>query len=73
MDIIDVRDLSEEEAQLVAEFVEFVRQRKKRVPQSARPAIAPESGRPAVEERPFAAWPLGVQGTLTREEIYDHL
>ena len=69
MDRIDVHDLPEEEAELVAAFVEFLRRRKSLAaePQEVREAAATA---PLV---PFATWPLGVKGTLSREEIYDHL
>jgi len=67
MDQIDVHDLPEEEARLIAAFVEFLRrQRQERGQQefSQAEATAPS---------PFAVWPLGVKGTLSREEIYDDL
>jgi hypothetical protein len=68
MERIDVHDLPEEEAQLVAMFVEFLRQRRQE--QAKREAVKREE---ACEVRPFAVWPLGVKGTLSREEIYEHL
>lgn len=72
MDAIDVHDLSDEEAKLVAEFVEFMRQRKKQ-----QVKIQQEKIEEDIEQAPpvvsFAAWPLGVKDTLSREEIYDHL
>jgi hypothetical protein len=68
MDHIDVHDLPEEEARLIATFVEFLRRRKQAVAlQKVRETEVP----PAVGQ--FAVWPLGVKGTLSREEIYDHL
>jgi hypothetical protein len=72
---IDVNDLPEEEAQMVAAFVEFLRSRRRQQPaieQESQEARETRPGRPAVETT-FSAWPLGVKGALTREEIYDHL
>jgi hypothetical protein len=72
---IDVHDLPEEEARMVAAFVEFLRRRRsqqldgEQEPQEIREASPGQT--PA--ETVFAAWPLGVKGLLTREEIYDHL
>ena len=72
MDAIDVHDLSDEEAKLVAEFVEFMRQRKKQqVKMQQQEKIENIKHAPPVVS--FAAWPLGVKGPLSREEIYDHL
>jgi hypothetical protein len=68
MEHIDVHDLSEDEARLIAAFVEFLRRRKQ--------AAAQWEGRQAeaiAPARPFAVWPLGAKGTLGRDEIYDHL
>ncbi len=67
MESIDVRDLPEDLAQMVAAFVEFLRQRTPpHVQSEGRPASVPT-------ENPFAVWPLGAKGTLSREEIYDYL
>ena len=68
MDHIDVHDLPEEEARLIATFVEFLRRRKQ--------ATAQQQVREAEALPPpisFAVWPLGGKGTLRREEIYDYL
>lgn len=77
MDSIDVHDLPEEEARLVAAFVEFLRRRQRQQAQRGEqpeviqtPEARPEQPR---AESPFAVWPLGVKGTLSREEIYDYL
>ncbi len=68
MDHIDVHDLSEDEARLIATFVEFLRRQKQEaVQQERRQEEAPSP------QNPFATWPLGVKGTLSREEIYDYL
>ena len=69
MDHIDVHVLPEEEARLIATFVEFLRRRKQTG------VAQPEVRQPAITASPlhFAVWPLGVKGTLSREEIYDHL
>jgi hypothetical protein len=62
---IDVGDLPEEEAELVREFVQFLRERMER---------KKEAGKRATDEGiTFGSWPLGVKGKLTREEIYDYL
>jgi hypothetical protein len=68
MESIDVHDLPEEDAQLIVQLVELLRRR----------AHAPEVDAEAPAETPgeeprFAVWHLGVKGTLSREEIYDHL
>jgi hypothetical protein len=73
MDTIDVHDLSDEEVKLIAEFVEFMRQRKKQVVKKQRQEKMGEDTGPALQAVSFAAWPLGAKGTLSREEIYDHL
>jgi hypothetical protein len=68
MDHIDVHDLPEEEARLIASFVEFLRRRQQ--------TTAQREVQQAAETTPpvhFAVWPLGAKGTLSREEIYDHL
>ncbi len=64
MESIDVHDLPEDEAQLVAELVEALRHRKPEEEAAEEPVPG---------ESPFAVWDLGVKGTLSREEIYDHL
>jgi hypothetical protein len=68
MDHIDVHDLPEEEARLIATFVEFLRRRKQT---GAQPEV--RQAAPTALPLHFAVWPLGVQGTLNREDIYDHL
>jgi hypothetical protein len=69
---IDVHDLPEEEAQMVAAFVEFLRRRRKRRPQDEKEARVPPPGQKAGESR-FAEWALGVKEPLTRQEIYEYL
>jgi len=69
MEHIDVHDLPEEEAELVAAFVEFLR-RRKILAAAEQEVRAAEATTPPL---PFATWPLGVKGTLSREEIYDYL
>jgi len=68
MERIDVHDLPEEEAEMVAAFVEFLRRRKAVAAEQRE--IQADATTPLV---PFAAWPLGVKGTLSREDIYDSL
>lgn len=61
MESIDVHDLPEEEAQLIAAFVALLRRRRR-------------AQQPVDEEAPrVGVWDLGVKGPLTRREIYDHL
>jgi hypothetical protein len=59
---IDVQDLPEEHIKLVQEFIEFLRQKNEK-------KKARIEGK---EKIVFARWPLGVKGTLTRSEIYEH-
>lgn len=71
MQSIDIHDLPEDEAQIIAAFVEFLRERRRRAAEGSHTAV---TGLDATLPAPtFATWPLGVQGTLSREEIYDHL
>jgi len=67
MESIDVHDLPEDEAEIVAAFVEFLKQRRQQQAQREQPAAHVPA------ESPFASWPLGAKGTLSREEIYEHL
>jgi hypothetical protein len=59
-------DLPEEAMQLIAAFVEFLRARRQEYRQ---PTMAASAEREPV----FPAWPLGVKGTLSREELSEHL
>jgi len=61
---INVRDLPEQDVELLERWVERLRAKVKR--QKA-------AERERKEEPNFATWPLGVKGKLTREEIYDYL
>lgn len=70
MESINVSDLPEEEARLVAAFVEFLRSRRLQPAHQAPPEAQPEQ---PPGESPFVVWPLGVKGTISREEIYDYL
>lgn len=70
MNSIDVHDLLEDEAQVIAAFVEFLRQRHKQPQETRKTALPADAARPAPE---FSVWPLGVKGTLSREEMYDYL
>jgi hypothetical protein len=71
MESIDVRDLPEEDAQLIAQLVELLK-RRVQVPEAEVQAAEIREEMPGGES-PFAAWNLGVKGTLSREEIYDYL
>jgi hypothetical protein len=62
-----VHDLPEDEAEIVAAFVEFLKQRTQQRAQREQPTAHVPA------ESPFASWPLGAKGTLNREEIYEHL
>lgn len=63
---IDIHDLPEEEARLVQEFAEFLKERAKIRKEKTRETEGKD-------ETVFATWPLGVKGKLTRRDIYDHL
>ena len=67
MESIDVHDLPEDEAEIVAAFVEFLKQPKQQRAQREQPAAHVPA------ESPFASWPLWAKGTLSREDIYEHL
>ena len=67
MENIDVRDSPEEQAQLVAAFVEFLKQREQRRSSLEQTVLKTPA------ENPFTSWPLGVKGTLSREKIYEYL
>jgi hypothetical protein len=71
MEKIDVHDLPEEQAKLVAAFVEFLWQKRQESTAGHDTPAVPT--RPERAPRPFAVWPLGVQRTLRREEVYEHL
>jgi hypothetical protein len=63
-DTINVRDLPEEDVELLERWVERLRAKVKRQRQAQRERR---------EEPIFTTWPLDVKGKLTREEIYDYL
>ena len=65
MDTIDAHGLSDEEARLVAEFVEFIRQRKKQQTHMQHQETIGEDTGQGPQAVSFAAWPLGVKGTLS--------
>lgn len=71
MESIDVHDLPEGDAQLIAQLVELLRRRVHVSEAGVKGVEVP--GETVIGESPFAAWNLGVKGTLSREEIYDHL
>jgi hypothetical protein len=71
MESIDVHDLPEGEAQLIVQLVELLRRRRHGSEAEVEGADVPEAT--AAGDSPFAVWHLGVKGTLSREEIYDHL
>lgn len=65
--MINVRDLSDEDVQLIQRLVQRLRAQT-RGRRSAKKDTQREE-----EKIEFATWPLGVKGSLTREEIYDYL
>ena len=67
MESIDVHDLPDDEAEIVAAFVEFLKQRRHQRSQRTQPPASVPA------ESPFASWPLGAKRTLSREDIYEHL
>ena len=71
MESIDVHDLPEGAAQLIAQLVELLRRRVHGSEAGVKGVDVPEET--VTGENPFAVWHVGVKGTLSREEIYDHL
>ena len=67
---IDVHDLPEDDAQLIAAFVEFLRSRYKG--QAEVQGIETQAQAPQ-QDLNFTAWPLRTKGNLSREKIYDYL
>jgi hypothetical protein len=65
MESIDVHGLPDDEAETVAAFLEFLKQRRKQRAQREQPQAKIPT------ESPFASWSLGAKGTLSREEIYE--
>ena len=62
MDQVDVRDLPEEQAQMVQAFVDFLRhQMGKQVEHKQQDAA------------PFSVWKLGAKSNLSRTEIYERI
>jgi len=59
--MIDVRGLPDEDVKFVEKIVEVLKKRAGDTRDQEREDIA------------FSAWPLGVKGKLTRQEIYDYL
>jgi hypothetical protein len=59
--MIDVRGLPDEDVKFVEKIVEVLKKR------------AGEARGQEREDIAFSAWPLGVKGKLTRQEIYDYL
>jgi hypothetical protein len=62
MERVDVRDLPEEQAQMVQAFVDFLRdQMRKQADHKQR------------DTAPFAVWNLGVKSHLSRTDIYERI
>jgi len=61
VDVIDVRGIQDEDVKFLIKLVDFLK-KKGETPKTLEN-----------EEIDFAAWPLGVKGKLTRDEIYDYL
>ncbi|GKT10740.1 hypothetical protein [Desulforhabdus sp. TSK] len=66
-DIINVKDLREEDVRILEHWVERLRARAKREKEFVK-ATQQQKKTPD-----FATWILGVKGKLSREEIYDYL
>jgi len=60
-DVIDVHNLKEDDAKFIEKIVNLLRENKGEEPKAEQEDII------------FSSWPLGTKGTLSREEIYDHL
>lgn len=65
MEKVDVSGLPEDQARLIAEFVEFWKRKLVEIQNKQ------EKGEPEIIQ--FAAHPSDVKGKLTRREIYDFL
>jgi hypothetical protein len=62
--VIDVHGLQEKDVQLIERMVERLRTKAK---------LEKQARQEEKQKIAFAAWPLGVKGNLTREEIYGYL
>ena len=62
MDQVDVRDLPEDQAQMVQAFVDFLRHQMRKQAEQKKQDTAP-----------FAVWTLGVKGHLSRTDIYERI
>ena len=64
MDMLDVRDLPDDQIEFIQQLIEFMRQ------QHQKPLTQPEDETGAIHLR---SWSLGVKGEISREEVYDYL
>ena len=64
MDMLDVRDLPDDQIEFIQQLIEFMRQKRQK------PFRQPEDETESIHLR---SWSLGVKGEISREEIYDYL
>jgi hypothetical protein len=64
MDMLDVRDLPDDQIEFIQQLIEFMRQKHQK------PFRQPEDETESIHLR---SWSLGVKGEISREEIYDYL
>ncbi|WP_089937866.1 hypothetical protein [Candidatus Entotheonella palauensis] len=62
MDQVDVRDLPEEQAQMVQAFVDFLRTQ-----------MGKQAKQKKQDEAPFSVWNLGTKNHLSRTDIYERI
>ena len=64
MDMLDVRDLPDDQIEFIQQLIKFMRQ------QHQKPLTQPEDETGTIHLR---SWSLGVKGEISREEVYDYL
>lgn len=64
MDILDVRDLPDDQIEFIQQLIEFMRQKHQE------PLMQPQDETETIRLR---SWSLGVKGEISREEVYDYL
>jgi len=62
MEQVDVRDLPEEQAQMVQAFVDFLRHQ-----------MGKQAEQKQQDTAPFEVWNLGVKSHLSRTDIYERI
>lgn len=63
-EVIDVRDLKEEDIKQVQEMVDHLRRKS---------SILESKTVDSIDAKPLLTRPLGITGNISREEIYDYL